>query len=107
MPIDDDEVLWRRVPGDRKKAHPPENPTSWKPFSDNFRGRKHDDGVSVDRASLHHPRGPAWLLAQEPLADETWGVLAISVADVRATRTPAGSCTTGPPRAAGPRWPQP
>lgn len=84
MPIDDDEVLWRRVPGDRKKPYPPENPTSWKPHSDNFRGKRNAAGVSVDRAILHFPHGPDRILAMEPLADETWGVLSISAGDVRA-----------------------
>lgn len=81
--IDDDEVLWRRVPGNRKKPDPG-NPSGWRAHSDNFKGPKDHAGVSVDRAELHHPNGPEAVLAMEPTADATWGVLAISAGQVRA-----------------------
>lgn len=75
-----DEILWRRVPPNRLKWGNDDSPRVL-PQSNAFRARGTDDGVSVDRASLHRAagRGPGTLLAA-PECDERWGVLETTVA---------------------------
>ncbi len=79
--FDDDALLWRRVPPDRLIYQEPIEAQG-----DAFRTKGTEDGVSVGIAEffISKGQGPEALLELEPLADETWGVLEITVGELRA-----------------------
>lgn len=80
----DSVVLWRRVPPNEQI--PPESPgDAVNPKGSAFRTKGTEDGVSVGLAAAFAAaqKGPRDLLALAD-ADETWGVLEITVGEIRA-----------------------
>ena len=83
--LNDDTRLWRRVPGDRWSL--PEEGAGEivpEPQGNAFRAKGGDDGVSVGLAAVFEARGegPDDFVA-EGQGDATWGVLEITVGQVR------------------------
>ena len=77
LPIDDDEVVYRHIPGGVQFQNPPDKPIT----SENFRLRPGESGVSASRSGL---TTPAAILKR--LGDPTKGsrIAACRVGDVRA-----------------------